>query len=133
MNQLSERDMHQHVSILGWLYIIVNAIFLLLGLCGLLFFVGVGSIAAAEGDPTAFGVLGIIGVVALAFFAVLALPGILAGYGLLKRERWGQILALIVGVMSLFNLPIGTAIGIYTLFVLLQNAADPYFAAPEAA
>jgi hypothetical protein len=133
MNQLSERDMHQHVSILGWLYIIVNSIFLLLGLCGLLFFVGVGSIAAAEGDTTAFGVLGIIGIVALAFFAVLALPGILAGYGLLKRERWGQILALIVGFLSLFNLPIGTVIGIYTLFVLLQNAADPYFAAQEAA
>jgi hypothetical protein len=133
MNQLSERQMDQHVRILGWLYIVVNALFLLLGLCGLLFFVSIGGIAAAEGDATALAVLSTIGLISLGFFALLALPGMVAGYGLLKRERWGQILALILGILSLFNAPVGTLLGIYTLFVLLQNTADPYFAAQEAA
>jgi len=133
MDQLSEREMHQHVTILGWLYIVANAIVLLIGLCGLLFFVSIGAIGAANGDLVALGVLSAIGMVALLFFGVLALPGILAGYGLLKRKQWGQILALIVGILGVFNVPIGTLIGIYTLFVLLQNAAEPYFASQEPA
>jgi hypothetical protein len=133
MNQFNEREMDQHVTVLGWLYVVTNAIFLLVGLCGLLFFVSIGSLAAYEGDPTALGVLSIIGVVALVFFAVLSLPGILAGYGLLKRHQWGRILALVMGILNLFNVPIGTLLGAYTLFVLLQNSAEPYFAAQEVA
>jgi hypothetical protein len=98
------------------------------GLCGFLLFVGLGIISA---DPTAMGVLGIIGTIAVLFFAVLALPGILAGYGLLKRQRWGQILGIVVGALSLVNFPMGTLIGIYTLWVLLQEAATGYFAPEE--
>jgi hypothetical protein len=130
MNQLNERDMDQHVTILGWLYIVSNAILLSIGLCGFLFFVGIGAVTA---DPTAFGILGIVGMVSVLFFAVLALPGLLAGYGLLKRERWGYILGIIVGFLNVVNFPVGTAIGIYGLFVLLQNSASGYFAAQEAA
>ena len=132
MDQLNEREMDQHVTILGWLYVVTNAIFLLIGLCGLLFFVSIGSLAAVEGDPTALGVLSIIGLVALVLFAVLSLPGILAGYGLLKRRSWGRILAIIMGILNLFNVPIGTILGVYTLFVLLQNSAEPYFSSQEA-
>jgi hypothetical protein len=75
----------------------------------------------------ALPILGLIGIVGLVFFAVLALPGLLAGYGLLKRKKWGQILGIVVGVLSLFNIPVGTAIGAYTLFVLFQNSANDYF------
>ncbi len=125
MNALNERDMQQHVTILGWLHIAANAIFLLLGLLGLLFFAGIGVVS---GDPTALGVLSIFGLVAAVFCGLLALPGILAGYGLLKRQKWGQILGIVVGLLSLVNFPIGTAIGLYTLFVLLQEAATSYFA-----
>jgi hypothetical protein len=130
MNQLNEREIAQHVTILGWLYIATNAILLPFGLCGFFTLIGIGAIS---GDPTAFGVLGIIGTIAALFFGVLALPGLLAGYGLLKRQRWGQILAIVVGFLGLINLPVGTALGIYTLFVLLQDAANDYFAPQEAA
>ncbi len=128
MNTLSEREMQQHVTILAWLLIVANAILFAVGLCGLLFFVGIGVVSA---DRTAMGVLGVIGVVAVLFFAVMALPGILAGYGLLQRQKWGQILGIIVGFLNLVNFPVGTAIGIYALFVLLQQAATEYFAPQE--
>ena len=130
MNALNEREIQQHVTILGWLHIVANALFLLVGFCGLLFFAGIGVVT---GDPTAMGVLGSIGVVAALFFGVMALPGILAGYGLLKRRKWGQILGIVVGLLSLVNFPIGTVIGLYTLFVLLQEAATNYFAPPGVA
>jgi hypothetical protein len=105
---------------------------LLVGLCGFVFFVGIGFIPFADtGDAVALGILSFIGTIGLLFFGVLALPGILAGYGLLKRKQWGQILGIIVGFLSLFNFPIGTIIGAYALFVLLQNSANEYFAGEE--
>jgi hypothetical protein len=131
MDQWNERELHQHVTILGWLYIATSAIYLLIGLCGFLFLTGIGLIPAANGDPEALGILGIIGAVGLLFFGALALPGLLAGYGLLKGQRWGQILGIIVGILSLASFPIGTAIGIYTLWVLFQNSATAYFASQE--
>jgi Na+/proline symporter len=91
-------------------------------------FSGIGVFAAADsGDPAALGILGVIAVVSLLFFAVLALPGLLVGYGLLRRKKWGQILGMVVGILSLLNFPLGTALGAYTLFVLFQNSANDYF------
>ena len=46
--------------------------------------------------------------------ALLGLPGLLAGYGLLTRKPWARILAIVVGILSLLNFPVGTAIGLYT-------------------
>lgn len=129
MNQLSEKDLHMHVQIVGWLNIVANSIFLVLGICGFVFFTGLGVLAAADsGDAVALPILGLVGTVGLAFFAALALPGLLAGYGLLKRKNWGQILGMVVGILSLFNIPVGTALGAYTLFVLFQDSANNYFA-----
>jgi hypothetical protein len=128
MNQLSEKELHMHVRIVGWLSIVANSIFLLLGICGFVFFAGIGVFAAADsGDPVVLPILGLIGTVGLVFFAVLALPGVLAGYGLLKGKKWGQILGIVVGVLSLFNFPVGTVLGAYTLFVLFQDSAKDYF------
>ena len=133
MNQLSEKEMQMHVPIVAWLNIVADGIFLLLGLCGFLFFVGMGFFAAADsGDAVALPILGLIGTVGLLFFAVLALPGLLAGYGLLKRKKWGQILGIVVGILSLLNIPLGTALGAYTLFVLFQDSANAYFNGQQA-
>ena len=129
MNQLSESELRQHVMIAAWLNIVAEAIPLMLGLCGFVFFAGMGGIVAIIGDPspTALGILGIMGTIAVLFFGALALPGILAGYGLLKRRKWGQLWGMVVGLLNLFCFPLGTAIGAYTLFVLLQNSANAYF------
>ena len=134
MNQLNENEIGLHITIIGWLNIVLNAMLLGVGLCGCLLLSGIGTFAAADsGEPVALAILGVIGGVALLFFAVLTLPGMLAGIGLLRRQKWGQILGLVVGMLSLFNFPIGTAIGAYTLFVLLQDAATDYFARVEPA
>jgi len=133
MNQLSEKELQTHVQIVAWLNIVANAIFLLLGICGFVFFVGIGFFAAADsGDAVALPILSTIGIVGLVFFSVLGLPGLLAGYGLLKRRKWGQILGIVVGLLSLFNIPVGTAIGGYTLFVLFQDSANEYFGGEQA-
>jgi len=58
-----------------------------------------------------------------------AAAGLIAGLGLLQREPWGRTLALVVGFISLFNIPIGTALGVYTLWVLLPARSDEEYRA----
>jgi hypothetical protein len=43
---------------------------------------------------------------------------LLTGFALLTRQPWGRTLAIVVGILSLIRLPLGTALGIYTLWVL---------------
>jgi hypothetical protein len=45
-------------------------------------------------------------------FTVGLLP-LLVGYGLRKRQRWARPLGVVLAVVSLINIPIGTALGIY--------------------
>ena len=55
------------------------------------------------------------------FVYLRAILGALVGIALLRRERWGRVLALVVGVLTLLKFPIGTALGIYTLWVLVPS------------
>ncbi len=126
MDQLSQKDLQLHVSVLGWILIVTHAIGLVIAAFVFFLLTGIG---AAAGDSVAFGVLSITGTAVGLLIAVLALPGVLAGYGLLTRKSWGRLLALVVAVLGLFNFPIGTVIGVYALWVLLQQEASYYFAA----
>ncbi|MEZ4864560.1 MAG: hypothetical protein R3C14_24810 [Caldilineaceae bacterium] len=122
---MGPREMEQHVRILAWLYMIGHAIFLVIG--GFLFMLLTG-IGAASGDSQALAILTIVGTALGLLLTLLALPGIVAGYGLLKRRMWGRYLAIVVAIFDLANFPIGSIIGAYTLFVLLQSNAEAYFA-----
>ena len=48
----------------------------------------------------------------------LALFALFVGYSLLTRRTWGRVLGIVAGVLILFKIPFGTALGIYTLWVL---------------
>ena len=48
---------------------------------------------------------------------------IVAGYGLLTQKNWGRILAIILACLALIKIPFGTALGIYTLWVLAPQAS----------
>jgi len=55
--------------------------------------------------------------------------GFIAGWGLTKYDSWARILALVLAFLSLFNLPFGTAIGVYTLWVLLPAQSQQEYEA----
>jgi hypothetical protein len=128
MNSLDERQLGTHVQILGWLRIGSALLLAVVGIGLLMLLGGIGVFASTTSeDVIPFWVLGITGFLLAAFMVVLALPGFIAGVGLLKRKSWGRILTIIVAVFDLLNFPIGTAIAVYSFYVLFQNAADAYF------
>ncbi|HXK05501.1 MAG TPA: zinc-ribbon domain-containing protein [Verrucomicrobiae bacterium] len=55
---------------------------------------------------------------------VKGILGVIAGWGLLDRQSWARLLAIVIAFLSLFQFPFGTAIGIYTLWVLLPGASE---------
>ncbi len=46
---------------------------------------------------------------------------IVAGVVVLKRREWGRVLLLVLSFFSLVRIPLGTALGIYSIWVLLNS------------
>jgi|HubBroStandDraft_6_1064221.scaffolds.fasta_scaffold27990_4 hypothetical protein len=67
------------------------------------------------GPPILFG-LG-------AVFLIVAAGGVCIGLGLLQYASSARMAALAFGVVALLHPPLGTALGIYTLWVLLPSEA----------
>ena len=129
--------MDTHVKVLAVLYLVLSGIGLLFAL--LIFFaLGtaagiVGMSAPAEDAAIAVPILGLTGTAVAIFMLILALPGIITGWGLLKLRPWARILGIVLAVIGLINFPIGTAVGIYGLWVLLTKDTERLFAAAQTA
>jgi hypothetical protein len=123
--------MQTHVKVLGVLYLVVSAFFLLVALFLLLTMGGVAGIVGATADPEdaaiAIPVLGIAGTALAIFLGVFSLPGLATGYGLLQRKPWARILGIVLSAISLINIPFGTIVGIYGLWVLLNKETERLF------
>lgn len=57
-------------------------------------------------------------------FIGIAVLGFFTGWGLLTRQPWARMAAIIFGAVSLLDIPFGTALGIYTLWVLLPAQSE---------
>ena len=116
--------METHVKVLGWLYIISAIFEIMIGACTAVVIFAGGQIS---GDSTAMTVTSIVAAVIGGILLFWAIPGIIAGIGLIKIKNWARILAIILGVLSLPAFPIGTALGVYTLIVLLHDDTSLLF------
>lgn len=116
--------MDTHIKVLGWLYIVLGVLGLLGAGAVVLILVGSGLIS---GDRTAISVLVIIAAIVGGFLVLVSLPGIVAGAGLLGYRPWARILTLILGILNLPGFPVGTVLGVYTLYVLLDDETARLF------
>jgi O-antigen/teichoic acid export membrane protein len=124
--------MQKHVQVVAALRIGFGVLGVLGACIVLVALIGPGIIASRQGDPDALTILTIIAVVVAAVILVLSIPGIIAGYGLLRFQNWARILTMVLAVLDLFNIPIGTAVGIYSLWVLTQHETEQLFTAEVA-
>ncbi|HEX8435492.1 hypothetical protein [Archangium sp.] len=122
MQSANVLDRHRHV--LGILYVVFSA---LLALVAFAMFAAIvfGALATSEAEERV-GILGVGGVMAT-LLLVLALPGFIGGIGLLRRRAWSKVLTLILAVLNLASFPVGTALGLYTIWFWLQPNTRPLF------
>ena len=116
--------MEKHISIVAALHIGLSILGIIIGIIGFAVLKIVGDFS---GDFDANFVLSIVANVVIIFFAVLSIPGIIAGIGLLKRKEWARIFTLILSVLDLFNFPVGTAVGVYSIWVLSDQGSVAEF------
>jgi hypothetical protein len=74
-----------------------------------------------EVTPEVFAFIQIILTIIGICIIVFAVAGIIGAVGVLKRKEWGRITLLIVSFFSLFSIPFGTILGIYSIWVLLND------------
>ena len=60
---------------------------------------------------------------ALVTTAALAGLSALVGFAMMQRRPWGRTYAIVLSILSLLKFPLGTALGIYTLWVLAPAAS----------
>lgn len=116
--------MDSHVNLVGYLYLAYAGLLLLGALLTSIVLTGSGALAD---DPAAMGILASISGVVWVILLVIAVPYLLAGWGLLQRREWARVLALVLGALALFSVPIGTALGVYALWALTRPEAQATF------
>jgi hypothetical protein len=112
--------MKSQIELVGILHTVYSGVGILIAIACFVLLSGIGWFS---GDPTALGVLTVVGSVIAVFLTVVSVPGLIAGIGLLRRRPWSRILAIVVSCLDLFNVPFGTALGVYTFYVLMNDEA----------
>jgi hypothetical protein len=120
----------QHIKLIAILNISLGSILVFVGVMAFAFFAGIGVVS---GDLSAIPILGLVGSIGFVFMLGFGLPGILGGIGLLQRKEWARILVIAASCVGLFAFPIGTALSIYTFWVLFNDETIKLFESARSA
>ena len=122
--------MEKHVTLVGALQIGYNALGVLAAMATFLLIVGgglLGGLISGEEDiviPITF----FVGTAVSMWLLIVSVPGIIGGIGVLRHQSWARFLILVLSVLELFSIPIGTAVGVYSIWALVQNETAKLFA-----
>ena len=123
--------MPSHVDFVGVLFIVWGLLTTLVGVSTLA--LGIGAVALITSTSRGGGGQMAAGLTAAAFttLAIIAivwgLAHVVVGVPLRRRKPWARLLALTLGSIDLLLLPYGTALGAYTLWVLLNEKGKALF------
>ena len=109
--------MERHINVVAALQIGYSILGLLIGTVVFILFYFIGDFVD---EQEAKIVLPIIANVVITIVVILSIPGIIAGIGLFKRKEWARILTLVISVLHLLSFPLGTAVGVYSIWALVQ-------------
>jgi hypothetical protein len=123
--------MEKHITLTGVLNIVYRGlhVFLAIGL----FFLGIFfkdflwailQMADAPMHDVPFEIFDLIPMILIPvsiFMMTISVAGVAGGIGLLRHREWGRIVLMVVSFFNLLRIPFGTALGIYTLWVLMND------------
>jgi hypothetical protein len=52
---------------------------------------------------------------------VFSIIGIIGAIGVMKKKEWGRITILVISFFDLIHIPLGTVLGVYSIWVLLND------------
>jgi len=110
------------LRILGILWMVVGGITLFPAVI-LMFFSSVVHIVLPFQDEIARDLGPVLMMVVGGSLLLVGAGGVLVGWGLMQHQPWARVAAIVLGALALFHPPLGTILGIYTLWVLLSNNA----------
>jgi zinc ribbon protein len=111
--------LERHLHTLGVLWMVIGGLFLIPAV-GLMVF-GSGLHFVLHERELGPGFFQLLLYVAGSSLVILAAGGVCVGLGLMQRAPWARTAAIILGVLALFHPPFGTALGVYSLWVLLAD------------
>jgi hypothetical protein len=111
-----------HVRIVALLFVGLSALGLLGAVISSILF-GVLANAVAASEPFDRRPFGLTGLALSGALALLALPPLVAGIGLLRARPWARVLGILVGAALLVYFPYGTIVGLYALWALFRVPA----------
>jgi hypothetical protein len=122
---MEESTMKKHVTLVAALQIGFSTI----GLIGaiVIFFVFNFAGSFVQNDETATLVLNILGTALPLAIGCVSVVGLIGGIGLLSYQEWSRILVLIIAAVGCLNVPFGTMVGVYSIWVLMQDETIKLF------
>jgi hypothetical protein len=132
---LSDNRVARNIHGLGILWLVYAGMRVFSGLFGVMILHGLFGSHFGNSDFnlgwSPFGSMWLASLWPMALFSLLTSVCciLLTGYALLTRQPWGRVLAIVFGVLALIHLPLGTALGIYTLWVLAPRESGDEYAA----
>src|SRR5262245_65169984 len=118
--------MEKHFNILAALDIAVGVAGLIGAAFVFIFVAGPGLLLYRE--PGAMLLMSGLGTMLAGFITVMSLPSVVAGIALLQRRPWAPVIATLVAALNLINIPFGTPVGIYGLWIFLRHESTREFA-----
>ena len=122
----------EHNKTLATLYFVYSGIHGLT-LVGLLLLVLAVKFATPAAEAISTGAVVIGGVVFVILFLAVGLLPLIVGYGFRKRAPWVKPLGILVAIVSLVNIPIGTALGVYTMTFFRSEAGRAFYGGKDTA
>jgi len=117
--------MKQHVTLVAALQIGFST----MGILGamVVFFVFSFAGSFVSDVDVASEVMNFLGAFLPSMLLLLSLAGLIGGIGLLRFQRWARVLVMVMAAIGCFAFPIGTIIGVYSLWVLMQDETAKLF------
>jgi hypothetical protein len=119
VSAVAQSRLEGHLHIVGILWIALGALFTIPAVVLLAF--GTSAHFIWHRQEFLAGIFPLLLTIAAGFLLLLAVGGICVGAGLMQKRPWARVAAIVLGVLALFHPPFGTALGIYTLWVLLAD------------
>jgi hypothetical protein len=136
--------MEKHITLVGILNIVYEALsilgaFVLFAISiGFKYFFGLIARCDRHGmdevPPELLNIVPIILTVIGIAILIFAVIGIIGAVGVIKKKEWGRITLLVMSFFHLVRIPLGTILGVYSIWVLLNDETvrlfNPVLTAP---